>query len=1490
MAVKFYSRFLPMGISDNGDQTWDYTLLIAPSYNLHGYDYADVEVGSRIVTDHGGGVFYFWEVEVVGAINVPAQTVVLTVRFQDDGNDPGGPSWNAGLIMGPVEVGSSAAYVPFPSAVSLGEALIYYGKFANDLATSQKVGDGDLDPRFPSSEEKGALVGSTGVPNGTTNKYVTMTDPTLTGPSDPNAHVFTHESGGADEITPTSIDAADAVHDHNADYFQKTEFINTSTGVLDAAKPVVLDVSGLLDSSFIPAASSNASSITVVVGSFDGVLTTNDDNVQKALDTLDDHTHIQYDNHLASTSIHFTKASISHNDLSNTGTNSHIQLDSHVSSATTHFTQTQIDHLNLTNRGANSHATIDTHIADNAKHFLNTDVDHVDIQNKGLRTHAEIDAHLSDSTNHFTVSSIDHQSVSGAGTNTHTQIDTHLGDAGIHFTEASIDHSAISNVDYASSGHTGFAADTDGRFATNDEKNALAGTDGSPSAINKYVTDSDDRLIDARTPSLHVSSHHTAGADELTPASIGAEAANPDLQAHLDSTGGVNVHGLTAASVAAVATSELGVTVATLTAGKVPTSQLPQSVVGSVVYRGTWDADTNSPTLPTGSDVQGDYYKVNVSGTTDLDGISSWTIGDWAIYDGTNFDKVDNTDSVSSVNGNTGAITGLEETASRQVTITDSDTNYPTSGAVIDYVTTELGNFNQDTRYFQKTEFLTSSVGASDSGKPVVLGADGKLDSSMYDATATASVEAISVPLTTGSFDGILSAADSNVQAAMDTIDDHTHSGYLSDTDTRIPTQGEKDALEGTSGTASGTNRYVTNQDDRLSDTRTPSAHKTTHATGGTDVLTAADIGAATSADLTSHTGDTSIHFTEGNLDHANIQNSGTTSHVNLDTHYADNTIHFTEATIDHNSILNSGTRPHNAIDTHIDSTSIHFAETTISHLNVQDVGSNTHSQLDTHLADSTIHFTAAGIGHETLGNLDYASSGHTGFAADTDVRFPLADEKTALAGTAGTPGSGNEYVTNTDSRMSDNRTPVGHASSHYTAGPDQITPANINAATAIHTHNTDYFQKIEFIDTSVGAVDAGKPVVLAADGKIDTSMYDAKAGSIGAGQVTTQESQFDGILSASDTDAQTAFETLDQHTHTPPGADIMTLDTSNFDGILGIDSTTVQLAMDTIDDHAHSYQFAADTTTSTVGFSGILSGADTDVQLALESLDTHNHGGADIGLLTNNFNGILSGTENNVQLAMDIIDDHSHAAQNASGTATNTGAFNNILSGTENDVQKALDILDDHTHTAGATSVVATGFNGVLSPGDNNVQTAMATVDQHTHTFGAIDSTAVATVEQNFSGILSSADLQVQSALETLDQHDHPHTHDTGANIYTYYTWIGSGSQHCEVVSDSTGVTFNWVGGSKTGTFTIPDGATVFSAHVRITNPNTNPIVLVYNSGNSSDGIGTRIPNVDLFEISTNQYNSGSASLRVGTAGWDRLQIVGAASSTDVLIRLSYL
>ena len=79
-------------------------------------------------------------------------------------------------------------------------------------------------------------------------------------------------------------------------------------------------------------------------------------------------------------------------------------------------------------------------------------------------------------------------------------------------------------------------------------------------------------------------------------------------------------------------------------------------LIGSTIYQGVWDASTNTPTLTSSVGTNGFYYIVNVAGSTNLNGITDWKIGDWAIFNGGVWQKVDNTESVTSVNGFTGAV------------------------------------------------------------------------------------------------------------------------------------------------------------------------------------------------------------------------------------------------------------------------------------------------------------------------------------------------------------------------------------------------------------------------------------------------------------------------------------------------------------------------------------------------------------------------------------------------------------------------------------------------------------------------------------------------------------------------------------------------------------------------------------------------------------------------------------------------------------------
>ncbi len=91
--------------------------------------------------------------------------------------------------------------------------------------------------------------------------------------------------------------------------------------------------------------------------------------------------------------------------------------------------------------------------------------------------------------------------------------------------------------------------------------------------------------------------------------------------------------------------------------GKLTSQQIPDMLVGGIVYQGLWNAATNSPTLPAASESnKGNYYIVQASGTTQVDGISDWRATDWIVSDGSIWVKIDNTDTVGSVNGITGTV------------------------------------------------------------------------------------------------------------------------------------------------------------------------------------------------------------------------------------------------------------------------------------------------------------------------------------------------------------------------------------------------------------------------------------------------------------------------------------------------------------------------------------------------------------------------------------------------------------------------------------------------------------------------------------------------------------------------------------------------------------------------------------------------------------------------------------------------------------------
>ena len=81
---------------------------------------------------------------------------------------------------------------------------------------------------------------------------------------------------------------------------------------------------------------------------------------------------------------------------------------------------------------------------------------------------------------------------------------------------------------------------------------------------------------------------------------------------------------------------------------KIPTVLIPDSLLGQLEYQGTRDMSTALPAASAAN--KGFYYVTTTAG-------NGYVTGDWAVSNGTSWDKVDNTDAVQSVAGRTGAVT-----------------------------------------------------------------------------------------------------------------------------------------------------------------------------------------------------------------------------------------------------------------------------------------------------------------------------------------------------------------------------------------------------------------------------------------------------------------------------------------------------------------------------------------------------------------------------------------------------------------------------------------------------------------------------------------------------------------------------------------------------------------------------------------------------------------------------------------------------------------
>lgn len=126
------------------------------------------------------------------------------------------------------------------------------------------------------------------------------------------------------------------------------------------------------------------------------------------------------------------------------------------------------------------------------------------------------------------------------------------------------------------------------------------------------------------------------------------------------------------------------------------------NATGAINYKGTWNATTNTPTLASGVGTKGDYYVVSTAGSTSLDGQTLWGVGDWAVFNGSIWEKVDggSTGNFTTIDVNTLAtLAGVNFTTSTAAMATFSVSSLPLVPE--GYIQIQVGGVNKKIPYYQ---------------------------------------------------------------------------------------------------------------------------------------------------------------------------------------------------------------------------------------------------------------------------------------------------------------------------------------------------------------------------------------------------------------------------------------------------------------------------------------------------------------------------------------------------------------------------------------------------------------------------------------------------------------------------------------------------------------------------------------------------------------------------------------------------------------------
>jgi hypothetical protein len=164
-------------------------------------------------------------------------------------------------------------------------------------------------------------------------------------------------------------------------------------------------------------------------------------------------------------------------------------------------------------------------------------------------------------------------------------------------------------------------------------------------------------------------------------------------------------------------------------------------------------------------------------------------------------------------------------------------------------LTSSLGATPNISSNVNSSKLLGRGSASSGAMQEVTLGTNLSMSGTTLNATGGGG----STPTGTG-FRHVASGVEDAAAKLVENVDVSNSAGivesklslnYSTHSNANDPTTDQKAALAGSSGTPSGTNKYVTDADSRNSNSRTPTSHHITHNTGQSDAIAPGDIGAA---------------------------------------------------------------------------------------------------------------------------------------------------------------------------------------------------------------------------------------------------------------------------------------------------------------------------------------------------------------------------------------------------------------------------------------------------------------------------------------------------------------------------------------------------------------------------------------------------------------------------------------------------------------------